>query len=185
VTRYVDRIKNLLDGLDLETVERTVGRLRAIPRDRTVFVAGNGGSAATASHWANDIVTIAERSGRGPARVTCLSDNASAVTALANDEGFELVFSRQLERCAAPGDILVVISASGNSPNLIRSVEVARERDVHTVGLIGFDGGVLRDLVDEAIWIRSEIGEYGLVESVHAVVCDMITSCLAGDAALR
>lgn len=147
----------------------------------TLYLAGNGGSAATASHWANDLETTAHRLGTGPSRVVCLSDNVSAVTALGNDEGYERIFAGRLERYAEPSDILFVISASGNSPNLLSAVELARAREIRTVGLLGFDGGALRELVDDAIWVKTEVGAYGLAESVHAVVCDMITSSLAGE----
>jgi D-sedoheptulose 7-phosphate isomerase len=181
LAQYRSALKELLDAVDVAALESVVLRLRGMT-DGAVYLAGNGGSAATASHWANDLATVAQRCGRGPTRVVCLSDNASAVTALGNDEGFKRIFAAQLERCANPGDVLVVLSASGNSPNLVEAVKVAGERGIHTIGLLGFDGGALRTFVDEAIWVHSEVGAYGLVESVHAVLCDMITSCL-GEAA--
>src|SRR5690606_6604150 len=118
-------------------------------------------------------------SGRPPMRVMSLSDNVSWLTALANDEGYERAFAGQLENFARPGDVLVVISSSGNSLNLVRAVELARSRNVHTVGLLGFDGGKLRTMVDEMILIETEPGAYGLVESTHEMLAHMITMCLA------
>jgi D-sedoheptulose 7-phosphate isomerase len=171
-----------LSRVDLGAIERVADLLR-LARDSagTVYLAGNGGSAATASHWANDLGKATKRSGCAPIRVMCLSDNSSWLTALANDEGYDRVFSSQLENFAEQGDVLVVISASGNSPNLVRAVEVAHECGTATVGLLGFDGGVLMDRVSECVWLSTEKGAYELVEDGHAVICHILTSCLAQD----
>ena len=108
-----------------------------------------------------------------------LNDNISCLTALANDEGYEHIFSRQLENFAEPGDVLIVISASGNSPNLVRAVELARKSERHHVlASLGFDGGALKKMVDECLWLPSEKGAYGLVESGHALLCHILTACL-------
>jgi D-sedoheptulose 7-phosphate isomerase len=182
---YLSRFHELLQRLDVAAFERVVEHLRRTrDADGTVYVAGNGGSASTASHWANDLGKATKASGRAFMRVMCMSDNVSWLTALANDEGYERVFSGQLENFAGPGDMLVVISASGNSPNLIRAVELARDRQVVTVALLGFDGGALKELVDESLWLPSDIGEYGPVESGHTVVCDILTTCLMRDLAV-
>src|SRR3954451_71910 len=110
---YLDQFATLVAELDLSAVERLVSRLRrARDEGATVFIAGNGGSAATASHWVNDLGKATKRSGRTPIKVMSLSDNASWLTALGNDEGYERVFSGQLENFAAAGDVLMVISAS-------------------------------------------------------------------------
>jgi D-sedoheptulose 7-phosphate isomerase len=110
-----------------------------------------------------------------------ISDNISWLTALANDEGYDRVFSGQMENFAQPGDVLAVISASGNSPNLVRAVELARERGLITIGFLGFDGGVLKNMVDECLWLPTEKGAYGLVESGHALLCHILTTCLMED----
>jgi D-sedoheptulose 7-phosphate isomerase len=179
---HMRALQAILGRVELDLIERIVERLR-LARDSaaTVFVAGNGGSAATASHWVNDLGKATKRSGRTPMRVTCLSDNSSWLTALANDEGYAEVFSGQLENFAQEGDVLVVIPASGNSPNLVRAVEVARNRGAVTIGLLGFDGGVLKDRVSECIWLPTEKGAYELVEDGHAVICHIMASCLAQD----
>lgn len=156
---------------------------RAREEGATIYLAGNGGSAATATHVANDLGKATRKSGRRPIRVMCLSDNVAWLTALGNDEGYERVFAGQLENFAAPGDVLIVISASGNSPNLVHAVELARARGLVTIGVLGFDGGRLKAMVDEALWLRSEHGLYGPVESAHVVVLDMVTACLIDDRA--
>jgi D-sedoheptulose 7-phosphate isomerase len=176
---YLERFHVLLQGLDLDMLARVVDCLHDTrTAGGTVFIAGNGGSAATASHWANDLGKATKISGEPPIRVLSLSDNVSWFTALANDEGYERVFSGQLENFARPGDVLVVISASGNSPNLVNAVALARERKVATIGLLGFDGGILKPLVDHCLLLASEKGAYGPVESAHSLVCHLITACL-------
>jgi D-sedoheptulose 7-phosphate isomerase len=176
--------EKLLQQVSVDAVERVYEILRgARDRGATVYIAGNGGSAATASHWVNDLGKGARESGRAPLRVMSLSDNVSWLTALANDEGYERVFAGQLENFAKPRDVLVVLSASGNSPNLLRAVELARARKLITVGLLGFDGGALKNMVDEALLLPTPRGAYGLVESGHDLLCHVLTACLAADRA--
>jgi D-sedoheptulose 7-phosphate isomerase len=112
-----------------------------------------------------------------------LSDNVSWLTALANDEGYERVFVGQLENFAKANDVLVVLSASGNSANLLRAVEMARARKLKTIGFLGFDGGVLKNMVDEVVLLPTPKGAYGLVESGHDLLCHILTACLAADRA--
>lgn len=176
---YLRAIQGLLAQIDLEALERIVETLRgARDRGATIFVAGNGGSAATASHLVNDLGKATKTSGLSAIRVIGLVDNVSWLTALANDEGYERVFSGQLENFAAPGDVLLVISASGNSANLVSAVELARTQGVHTLALLGFDGGILRTLVDDCLWLCCPKGLYGLVESAHSILGDILASCL-------
>jgi D-sedoheptulose 7-phosphate isomerase len=179
-TNYLQTFELLLHQIDMNALERIVQHLRkARDSGATIYVAGNGGSAATASHWVNDLGKATKTAGRAPMRVMSLSDNISWLTALANDEGYERVFSGQLENFARAGDVLIVISASGNSPNLIRAVELARRLGVVTIGFLGFDGGALKNRVDEYLWLPTEKGAYGLVESGHALICHILTDCLA------
>jgi len=180
--RYLRDFERLIAAVDVAAVAGVVARL-ASARDGggTIFVAGNGGSAATASHWANDLGKATKCAGRSAIRVMCLSDNTPWLTALANDEGYERVFSGQLENFAAPGDVLTVLSASGSSPNLVQAVALASQRGLTTIGLLGFDGGVLKGLVDEYLWLPTPVGAYGLVESGHAMLCDIVTTCLMED----
>ena len=182
VTGYVASLTDYIGRLDVDALLRIVERLR-IARDdgAQVFIAGNGGSAATATHWVNDLGKATQKSGRTRFRVIGLADNISWFSALANDEGYERVFAGQLENLARPGDVLAVISASGNSPNLVRAVEHARAGGMTSIAFLGFDGGQLLDLVDEAFWVRTPPGEYGLVESMHSVACDIVTTCLIAD----
>jgi D-sedoheptulose 7-phosphate isomerase len=179
---YLRAFRSLLHQIDQDAIARVVQRLR-VARDSgaLVYVAGNGGSASTASHWVNDLGKATKGSEHKPMRAMSLSDNVSWLTALANDEGYDRIFSGQLENFAQPGDVLVVISASGNSANLVQAVKLARNRGVITIGFLGFDGGALKNQVDEYLWFRTEKGAYGPVESGHALLCHILTACLAQD----
>jgi D-sedoheptulose 7-phosphate isomerase len=178
--KYLQAFAALLDRVDMDAVERVSLHLAcARSTGSTVFVAGNGGSAAIASHWVNDLGKATKCDGFKPMRVMCLSDNVSWLTALANDEGYERVFSGQLENFARAGDVLIVISSSGNSMNLVRAVELAKTREVLTIAFLGFDGGALKEKVDDYIWLPTEKGSYGLVEPGHEMICHLLTKCLA------
>ncbi|MGE0821964.1 MAG: SIS domain-containing protein [Candidatus Binatia bacterium] len=180
---YVHAFEHLMRKVDLRACERAIRRLQAArAQGATIYVAGNGGSAATASHWVNDLGKATKGAACVPMRVMSLSDNVSWLTALGNDEGYARIFAGQLENFAQPGDVLVVISASGNSPNLLQAVEVARCRGVFSLGLLGFDGGALKAHVDDYVWLPSEQGAYGLVESGHSLLCHMVTTCLMSPA---
>ena len=184
VSGYVASLTDYIGRLDVDALLRIVERLRtARDAGAQVFIAGNGGSAATATHWVNDLGKATQKSGRTRFRVIGLADNISWFSALANDEGYERVFAGQLENLARPGDVLAVISASGNSPNLVRAVEHARAVGMTSIAFLGFDGGQLLRLVDEALWVRTPQGAYGLVESMHSVACDIVTTCLIADRA--
>ena len=179
---HLRRLASLFDQMDLDAVQRVYERLRtARDTGATVYLAGNGGSAATAAHWATDLGKRTKASGRAPIRVMSLAANASWLTALGNDEGYDRVFAGQLENFARPEDVLVAISASGSSPNLVKAVELARNSEVTTVGFLGFDGGVLKDMVDELVLVATEKGAYELVEDCHMALCHILTMCLAQD----
>jgi D-sedoheptulose 7-phosphate isomerase len=183
-TDYLEAFESLLHLVDVDAVEKIVRRLQDARDSRaTIYIAGNGGSAATAAHWVNDLGKGAKESRRLPLRVMSLCDNTPWLTALANDEGYERVFAGQLENFAKPGDVLVVLSASGNSTNLLRAVELARARGLITVGFLGFDGGALKNIVDEVLLLPTRKGAYGLVESGHDLMCHILTACLAADRA--
>lgn len=182
---YFPQLERMLRELDLDAVGRVFECLQET-RDAggTIYLAGNGGSAATASHWANDLGKAARLPGAKPIRVIPLGDHISWLTALANDEGYDRVFAGQLENFAGPGDVLLVFSASGNSPNLVQAVLTAKSRGARTLALLGFDGGALKGLVDDCVWLPTPTGAYGQVEDAHLIVCHLLTTCLAGAAAV-
>jgi D-sedoheptulose 7-phosphate isomerase len=176
---YLQDFSRLVCRLDPRAVARVFNRLStARDEGRMIYVAGNGGSAAIASHWGNDLGKATKVSGHKPIRVMSLTDNVPWLTALANDEGYDRVFAGQLENFARPGDVLIVISSSGNSMNLIRAVELAKSRGVSTIGFLGFDGGELLKRVDDCVLLQTEKGAYGLVEPGHDMLCHLLTKCL-------
>jgi D-sedoheptulose 7-phosphate isomerase len=180
-TGYIDRLKDVLDHLPLKPVDAIVHAIEQAQQERRqVFVIGNGGSAATASHMMNDLCkgTLGHK-GDAPwprLRAIALTDNVSLMTAWANDTDYNRIFSEPLKSLAQRGDLLIAISASGNSPNIIAAVEAAKQMGVKVVGLAGFGGGQLSKMADLSFVVPSD--EYGPVEDVHMILDHIITSYL-------
>ncbi len=176
---YGRLLAQLLAELDYDAVERVAGAFDVARRaGRTIFLLGNGGSATTASHFVNDLAHGPYKEGCPPFRALSLSDNMSFFSAIANDCGYDKVFVNQLRTLMVPGDVVVGISASGNSPNILEALAYAARQGGVTVGLLGFDGGKAAELCRHAILIRTPRGEYGLVESMHLVLDHMLASYL-------
>ncbi len=140
---YLERVGELLDQLPAQSDRFVESLYQAFEQGRTIFLAGNGGSAANASHFGQDLAkgTLSSMSATRRFRVIPLTDNIGFITALANDEGYDSIFEQQLRNLAQSGDLLVAISGSGNSPNVLRAVEYARSIGMKTIGVTGFDGG--------------------------------------------
>jgi D-sedoheptulose 7-phosphate isomerase len=167
--RYFAELTRVIGGTSAEQVGRVLDVLVSAHREgRQVFVLGNGGSASTASHMASDLVWGLTRKGIRPMRAIALTDNVALMTSIGNDEGFGSIFTRQLEALAAPGDVVIAITGSGNSENVVRTLEAARARGLVTVGLLGMGGGKAKDLVDVALVVPSD--DYGPIEDLHMVI---------------
>ena len=167
---YLKKVAELLDALP-DPSDRFVEALYAgFEQGRTVFLIGNGGSAANASHFGQDLAkgTLSSMSATRRFRVIPLTDNIGFITALANDEGYDSIFEQQLRNLAASGDLLVAISGSGNSPNVIRAAEYARSIGMTVIGVTGFDGGKLKALSDVSVHIP--VDDMGMCEALHGVV---------------
>jgi len=167
---YLARVGELLAELP-GPADRFVEALwGAFEADATIFLAGNGGSAAAASHFAQDLAkgTLADLRMSRRFRVIPLTDNVGYITALANDEGYESVFEQQLRNLGRRGDLLVAISGSGNSANVLRAVEYAHAIGMHTIGVTGYDGGRLRRLAKVSLHVP--IWDMGMAEALHGVV---------------
>lgn len=183
ITSYLDQLGGVLKSLPVIEIERVVNvLLDARSNGATVFVLGNGGSAATASHFACDLGKGTLSPGAPRLRVIALTDNVPLLTAWANDTDYENVFSEQLQSLVRPGDVVIAISASGNSPNVLKAVEVGRQAGATTVGLTGFRGGKLRGLVDTCVVIP--VDHMGQVEDGHMILDHLITDCIR-DASLK
>lgn len=177
--RYAAYLGDVLAGVDFSAVEKFIEILEGSRQaGHTVFFVGNGGSAATASHWANDLSLGTQVAGVRPFRALSLTDNVAVLTALGNDRGYPDIFVGQLEGLFQPGDALVAISASGNSPNVLRALEYANAHGGTTVGLTGFDAGQMKALCHLCIHVETPKGEYGPVESIHLILDHLVTGYL-------
>lgn len=175
-TAYLQHLRNLLSSLDTPAITEVAEHLsRARTDGRTIFLIGNGGSAATASHMANDLGMCHAGTDAPGFRAHALTDAVAIMTAIANDFGYEDMFVRQLEIHYRPGDVLLAISASGNSPNLLAAAAWVRARGGIVLGFLGFSGGALKDLCNSAVIARTEAGEYGPVEDIHLILDHLIT----------
>lgn len=174
---YLDYLTEVLAALDAQEISAFADTLiDARERGARIFFLGNGGSAATASHFVNDLTKTPTPD--KPFRALSLTENVALLTALANDYGYEHVFRHQLETLMGAGDVVVAISASGNSPNVVLAIEYANAHGATTVGLTGFDGGRLRELADVCVHAPTNPGEYGPAEDVHMVLDHLVTSYL-------
>ena len=173
---YGQYLSQLIEQLPYQELDRFVEILfNARDKGHTVYFIGNGGSAATASHFSNDF-GIGPRLTENHFKAVSLTDNMAVITAIGNDFGYEYIFSKQLEVVMKPGDVLVAISASGNSPNIIKACEYAKLMGNTVVGLTGFDGGELMKISDIKVHVGGEKGEYGPVEDLHMVIDHLVGS---------
>ena len=173
---YLQYLTTLIAQLDRLAISQFADLLLESRENKTTtFFLGNGGSASTATHFVND-VSLGSRQFEKPFRAISLCDNQAVITAIANDDGYENIFLQQLQTLATAGDTIVCISASGNSKNLIKAIEYARENNIYVVGLTAFDGGYLKENCDLNIHVPTKIGEYGPAEDLHMVICGLVGS---------
>ncbi len=169
VKQYLEYLKTVLDKINLDDVAKFIDVIKeAREKDQFIYFIGNGGSAATASHFANDLA-IGTRTSKKPFRIMSLTDNVPVITAIGNDFGYDDIFTKQLEAYLKPNDVVVAISASGNSPNVVRALDLAKRKSAKTVSITGFDGGKIKSSADINLHVPSEKGEYGPVEDVHMI----------------
>ena len=177
-TGYLNYLNQVLSGFNVEEISAFVRILvDARERDAQIFFMGNGGSATTASHFANDLA-IGTRSRSKPFRAMSLTDNQAIVTAISNDDGYENIFVTQLQALMKKGDVVVAISASGNSKNLVKALEYAISNSTTTVGITSFDGGQLRQIAKLGVHVPANKGEYGPAEDAHMVLNHLIGAYL-------
>jgi D-sedoheptulose 7-phosphate isomerase len=173
ISDYVKAQKEALESIPVKAVEQIIEKLRrALKEDRQIFVFGNGGSSMNSSHFVTDLGKGA--SDKVGARFRCLSlnDNVSWMTALGNDYSYEDVFVRQLMNYGRPGDLVLAMSVSGNSPNVVRAVDWAKHNGLHTIALVGAKRGKLADIAEQVVVINST--HYGRVEDAHMGICHML-----------
>lgn len=177
VRNYITQLEQTLEQLPEAQIHEVIQVLQVARLDRRqIFVLGNGGSASTASHFACDLGKNTRQDGWPNFRVIGLNDNMAIFSALANDEGYSNVFAQQLESFIQPGDIVIAISASGNSMNVLNAIELANQVGARTIGFTGYDGGKLGKMVDINLNVASNRIEQ--VEDIHLMLQHLICKAL-------
>jgi len=177
---YIQSLKSTLDEIDFTVVEKIIQTLlEAHSQDKQVFVVGNGGSATTATHFASDLAKWSvgpddEKTSRF--RAISLTENVARMTAISNDLSYDDVFVEQLKNYLNPGDILIVFSASGNSPNILKAIGYAKSKGSKTIGMLGFGGGKAREIADISLVVSSR--SYGISEDFHLIMNHVITEVI-------
>jgi D-sedoheptulose 7-phosphate isomerase len=183
IASYLAHTRATLDDLSVAEIQSVIDELQqAYDHNRQVLIIGNGGSSATASHFAGDLAKtiLGYPPNRGAKRFRALSLAADMpiITAWANDASFEDVFAEQVEGLGQPDDLLIVITGSGNSPNIVSALDAAKRLGLRTVGFLGFSGGRAKDMVDAHVLVRSD--HYGHVEDMHMMLVHLITAYFTG-----
>lgn len=169
IRQYFGDVQQLLNHIPFDAVEQVVeALLDANSSGQTVFICGNGGSAATATHFGCDLAKRPTVAGQPRFRVMALTDNNALMTAISNDIGYDAVFAEQLIPLVRPGDVVIAISGSGNSRNVLNAVHVANEAGAVTIGFCGYDGGKLKPMVDIPVHVPSNV--MAMVEDVHLML---------------
>ena len=177
VADYLTRLKLILDDVDPDVVSNIVCTLEeTIINHSRIYIIGNGGSSATASHMVNDLGVGLRRRNIINFDVASLDDNGPVVSAIANDIGYENIFFMQMKGLLNPNDVIIAISCSGDSPNIIKAVDYAKELGCVIIGLTGFEGGYLRTVSDISFHVNAPKDEYGLVEDAHMILDHIIYS---------
>jgi D-sedoheptulose 7-phosphate isomerase len=175
--KYIEKTKKLLDNLDHEAINNVIDIIfNTYRKKRQIFIIGNGGSASTASHFACDLNQNIVEGNRPHFRAISLTDNITILTAISNDKNYEDVFTEQLKRVLHPNDLLIAISGSGNSPNVVKALIYAKKNKAITIGMLGFNGGIAQQLTDYSIHVKSN--HYGRIEDIHLLLEHLICDCL-------
>jgi len=175
---YIRRLFDVFNNIDKKKIDRLFNILdRHRKKNKNIFVAGNGGSSSTASHMQNDINFDVMKKSKSikPFKFLCLTDNSPSITAISNDLSYDDVFSKQIEIFGNKGDLIIVISASGNSINLLNAVKKANKLGIYSYGFLGFDGGKLKKECNDYILVPTDKNEYGLVEDTHIILNHLIS----------
>ncbi len=180
VSSYFDHLAQMIGKLDLASVDNAIALIeQAWVDEKKIFACGNGGSALTASHYIHDWNKTAYLSTGRPFRGHCLSDNVGLLTAYSNDMSYGDVYSEQLKNLMDPGDLVIAISGSGNSENVVRAIEYANDIGGVTLAICGYDGGRLKKVAQHSVWIPSP--DMQICEDLHFIFGHMVVKSLCGD----
>lgn len=179
---YTSRLTDILSKIEVDSLEKVVtAMINAFKNGNTIYVVGNGGSAATASHMQADFRFFVRYFSKFRPKIIALTDNVPMITAIGNDNNFEDVFVEQMRGQFNPNDILIAISASGNSPNLVKAAEYANELGGTTISFVGFGGGKLNDISKISLFTPNPKGDYGPIEDVHMILNHILVNFLSVD----
>lgn len=179
VNDFCAHMTELVERLNADDVAGLIELVeKAGADDKTIFLVANGGSAAVSTHYVNDLSANSVVEGQPGFRVMSLTDNASSITAIANDASFDEIFTIQLKANMRPGDLVILMSVSGNSPNIVKAAEYANAHGANTVGCTGFGGGKLKELSKLSIHTPTTLDEYGPVEDMFSIIMHIVTGYL-------
>ncbi len=182
LTHYKTRLTGILDQIDAKVLAKVIdAMIQAFKANKTVYVIGNGGSAATASHMQADFSFFVRYFTKFRPRIIALTDNVPMITAVGNDTAFDDIFLEQLRGRFTEGDVLISISASGNSPNLVKAAEFANSLGGITIAFTGFLGGKLKEISKISLYTPNPKGDYGPIEDVHMILNHVMVNYLSTD----
>lgn len=181
--KYIEELSDIINKIDQEKINSLANKIIEVrDNNKTVYIIGNGGSAANASHWACDLNkgTLERHFDQHQKRikVSSLTDNITLMTAISNDLGYDEIFSQQLRNCIMKGDLLITITGSGKSKNIINAINVAKMSQAYVISLLGFDGGEVAHISDDSLIVPSN--NYGIIEDAHSIVGHIITEKIKG-----
>ena len=180
---YLGRLNDILNTIDADQITAVATTfIEAFKNGNTIYVTGNGGSAATASHMQADFRFFVRYFSKFRPKIISLTDNAATITAVGNDNNFDDIFVEQMRGNFVAGDVLICISASGNSPNLVKAAEYAKELGGKVVAWVGFSGGKLNEIATVPLYTPNPKGDYGPIEDVHMIVNHFLVNYLSQDA---
>jgi D-sedoheptulose 7-phosphate isomerase len=174
VEKYFSRLIQTINGMPRDSIQKTIDALRKARKEKKmIFLFGNGGSASNTSHIVNDLIKNCRKPDEPDFRILSLNENTATMTAYGNDYGYDTVFEGQLRSYASPGDVVIAMSTSGNSPNVIKALEAAKEIGLTTIGWTGANGGKMKDMVD--ICIQSPSNWSGIIEDSALILGHIFT----------
>lgn len=180
IKKLLQEVNQGIDALPIQEIAKAINVIQAVyERDGRIYIFGNGGSLALATHWVSDFnkTVFSHNLEKNTRRFQAIRvpSTEEEMSAWANDIGYDMVFVGPLQNYLRESDCVIAISSSGNSPNIIKAVEFAKQHQVPVIGLSGFDGGKLNELADVKILVKTEKGRYEIVEGIHGVILHMIT----------
>lgn len=177
IDTYFNELRKGIDSINYNSIEKSIEViLDAYKNNKCIFIMGNGGSASTASHFICDLNKGIVHNEKSKLRIMCLNDNIPLITALGNDLGYDKIFEKQIENWVNKGDIIIAISCSGNSPNIVNGISCAINKKAYIIGFTGFNGGFLKEKSNLNIHVNNY--NYGQIENIHLIIFHYISQSI-------